>query len=218
MRMIGIISFLAAAAASPAGAVTVEAANGDWSTLPQLSQRGYQHLSEKMQAKLYEIASSQQCNSFVPTQGRLDLKMTFAVQYAPDGSLSRVVLPQLNCPEAEGVAGGMLLEMVQAGDYAATGKSANGWYQGTLGFTFAGDRATEPSVAILNHKQAPTTKMGSVTGTDPNEVLCEKVEEIGTRLVANRTCMSRAKWAEQKRLSRDVIERIQVQRGCKDVC
>ena len=212
MNSLRALSLLVAALSVPAAAVTVESATGDWTKLPQLSQRGYDHLSEKMQAKLYEIAESKQCPSFALNQGRLDLRIGFATQYAPDGTLSRLILPKLGCPEAESVAGGAVLEMIQAGDYAPTGKSANGWYQGTLGFTFAGDTAR--NVGVVQVAAQP----GSVKGPDPNETVCEKVEVIGTRLTSNRVCMSRAQWAEQKRLSREEIDRVQTQRGCKDTC
>lgn len=216
MRMIAGLALLMAAVGSSAAAVNVEVATGDWSKLPQLSQRGYEHLNEKMQAKLYEIAKAEQCPSFKLIQDRLSMRLSFAVQYGDDGTLRRVILPKLECAEAESVAGGALLEMLQAGDYGPTGKSRNGWYQGTLGFSFAGDSAREPSIAQTKAQQAATTQQGSVTATDPNEVLCEKAEEIGTRLVVKRVCMTRAQWAEQKRASRDVIERLQTQRGCKD--
>lgn len=217
-RLCTLSMLLAALSTQAAAAVSVEAANGDWSKLPQLSQRGYEHLSEKMQAKLYEIAGSQQCPSFKLVQDRLDLRMTFAVRYGPDGTLSRLIIPQLNCAEAESVAGGALLEMVQAGDYAPTGKSGNGWYQGTLGFSFAGQNAHDLSVAQAKQQQAATTQQGAAKTPDPNEIVCEKVLEIGSRLATTRTCMTRAQWAENKRLTRQQIEEIQVQRPCKDTC
>jgi hypothetical protein len=218
MRHVVSVALLLAAVSVPASAVTVEAATGDWSKLPQLDQKGYSHLDEKMQAKLYEIAGSQKCPSFKLVQDRLDLRLSFAVKYAPDGTLDRVILPELNCGEAAGVIGGTLLAMLQGGDYAASGKSANGWYQGTLGFSFAGENAREASVSQLKQQQVATAAGGAVKGVDPNEILCERVEAIGTRLSAARTCMTRAQWAEQKRLTRQDIEKLQTQRPCKDTC
>jgi hypothetical protein len=218
MKVFPILSLLMGVSSTQAIAVTVEVASGDWSNLPQLSQRGYEHLNEKMQAKLYEIASTQQCPSFKLVQDRLDVRWSFAVQYAADGTLNRVILPKLDCAGAESVAGGALLEMLQAGDYAPTGKSVNGWYQGTLGFSFAGDSAREASVTTLKQQQLATTQQGTVRALDPNEVVCEKVEEIGTRLVSRRTCMTRAQWSEQKRLTRQMIDQVQTQRPCKDTC
>lgn len=212
MNRLCTFSLLLAAVSVQARAVTVESATGDWSKLPQLNQRGYAHLNEKMQAKLYEIAESKQCPSFVLKQGRLDFRMSFATQYGPEGSLDRVVLPKLDCPEAESVVGGAILEMLQGGDYAPTGKSRGGWYQGGLAFSFAGKDAREPAVAQTNDHQAIKN------ANDPNQIVCQKEERIGTRLISDRVCMSKSQWAEQKRLTRQTIEQVQVQRPCKDVC
>ncbi len=53
---------------------------------------------------------------------------------------------------------------------------------------------------------------------DPNEVVCEKQEETGSRLASHQVCMTRAQWAEQRRLNRQDIEKVQVQRACTDRC
>ncbi|HEX4800856.1 MAG TPA: hypothetical protein VFU91_06715 [Sphingomicrobium sp.] len=212
MNRLCTLSLLFAAISFPAGAVTVESANGDWSKLPQLSQRGYDHLNEKMQAKLFEIAESHQCPAFVLNQGRLDFKMSFAAQYLPDGTLEKLVLPKLDCAEAESVAGGAVLEMLQSGDYAPTGKSRNGWYQGGFMFSFAGKEAREPGV-VQASQDHPIQN-----ANDPNQIVCQKEERLGSRLVMDRICMSRAQWAEQKRLTRQTIDQVQIQRACKDTC
>jgi hypothetical protein len=209
MNRLSALALVVAALAVPAGAVTVEAANGDWSKLPQLSQRGYQHLDEKMQAKLYEIAASRQCPSFGLKQDRLEFSVSFATQYSSDGTLQRLVLPQLDCAEAEGVVGGALLAMLQAGDYAPTGKSSAGWYQGKLNFSFAGDSARDASASSASGARVAESR-------DPNEVVCEKAEEIGTRLSNKRVCMTRSQWEEQKRQTRQMIEQVQMQRPCAD--
>ena len=48
---------------------------------------------------------------------------------------------------------------------------------------------------------------------DPNEVVCEKQEETGSRLAVKRVCMPRYQWAERKSQDRQEIERVQMQRG-----
>ena len=213
MKSFWAFPLLLASASMATATVTVEAANGDWSKLPQLSQRGYDHLNEKMMAKLYEIAASKQCPSFGLSLGRLDLRIGFAVQYASDGSLSRLVIPKLNCPEAESIAGGAVLEMIQAGDYVPTGKSGNGWYQGTLGFAFKGESAREPAVVPA------AAQPGAVKGPNPTEIVCDKVEVLGTRLTTKRVCMTRAEWAQRRRSDREEVERVQTRRGCSnDAC
>jgi hypothetical protein len=205
-----MLAMLMLASASPsAAAVTVESATGDWSKLPHLNQLGYAHLDEKMQAKLFEIAQGGQCPSLKLQGGRLDLRITFATQYASDGSLSRLILPKLDCADAEGVLGGTVLEMLQGGDYTPSGKSSAGWYEGELGFSFTAPDARSPAVEKASNPQ--TQQLLSKTHDD-NEMVCEKTEQIGTRLATNRICMSRAQWAEQKRLTREEIDKAQMQR------
>jgi invasion protein IalB len=51
---------------------------------------------------------------------------------------------------------------------------------------------------------------------DPNEVICEKQEEIGSRLGSKRVCMTRSQWAEQKGQDRQEVEKVQTQRGMYD--
>ena len=135
-HLLGLALLLAPAAAA---AVSVETANGDWSQLPALHHRGYDHLSTKMMQKLFEISSEGKC--VLPGRsGRLKkelhLSLSFAAHYEPDGTLTRVILPKLNCPEGEGVIGGALLEMMRAGDYKPTGKNLDGWYRGQFSFSY----------------------------------------------------------------------------------
>lgn len=129
--------FLALIAAT-APQVSVITSDGDWSRLPALSQRGYDHLNTKMMLKLHQIAMTRQCVLPGLVGNRLDMNLSFAAQFNPDGTLKMIVIPRYNCPEAEGVIGGALLEMMQAGDYKPTGKSPEGWYRGTFGFAFEG--------------------------------------------------------------------------------
>ena len=123
---------LTTGAASP---VIVETATGDWSKLPRLQTLGSGHLNSKVMVRLHQIASQGQCSLPGYSAGRLDLKISFAAQYDPGGSLQRIILPKLNCAEAEGLIGGALLDMMRGGDYRRTGKSPKGWYRGQFGFS-----------------------------------------------------------------------------------
>lgn len=64
--------------------------------------------------------------------------------------------------------------------------------------------------AFAEGTQQPTNKK------NPNEVVCERQEETGSRLSSIRVCKTRAQWAEDRRLTRQEIEQVQTQRGCKD--
>ncbi|HTK57591.1 MAG TPA: hypothetical protein VL336_01265 [Sphingomicrobium sp.] len=119
--------------------VTVQTADGNWSRLPSLQARGYDHLNSDFMTRLHQIASQGQCQLPGYSGNRLDLNLSFAAQYDPGGTLQRIVLPKLNCPEAEGLIGGALLEMMRGGDYRPTGKNPEGWYRGQFSFSFVGD-------------------------------------------------------------------------------
>ena len=51
-----------------------------------------------------------------------------------------------------------------------------------------------------------------------SEIVCEKTEVLGSRLGTKRVCMTRAEWAERRRLERQEIEKAQVQRGSCEGC
>ena len=45
---------------------------------------------------------------------------------------------------------------------------------------------------------------------DPNEIVCEKQEVLGSRLAAKRVCMTRAEWDQQRQADRQLIDRSQL--------
>jgi hypothetical protein len=62
--------------------------------------------------------------------------------------------------------------------------------------------------------QAPTTggTTNDANGGDPNQQICQAVSETGSRLGHARICMTRAQWAEQRRSTRQGVERQQTTR------
>lgn len=46
---------------------------------------------------------------------------------------------------------------------------------------------------------------------DPNRMVCEKQEVVGSRLGTKRVCMTAAEWAAKRREERQMIDRSQVQ-------
>lgn len=139
-HLLALPLLFATAAAAPMP--KVEVATGDWSELPALQSRNYNHLQSNVMQRLWELAHSKTCAIPGYSIGNLDFRMSFAAQYNPDGSVARVILPKLACPEAEGILGGALVEMIQGGDYRPTGASEQGWYQGSLTFGFEGGRGS----------------------------------------------------------------------------
>ena len=137
-RLLALPLFLATTMATAAPMPEVQAATGDWSDLPALQSRGYDHLHSNVMQRLWELAHSKTCTIPGYSIGNLDFRMTFAAQYNPDGTVAKIIIPKLDCPEAEQILGGALVEMIQGGDYRPTAKSEKGWYQGSLTFGFEG--------------------------------------------------------------------------------
>jgi hypothetical protein len=56
--------------------------------------------------------------------------------------------------------------------------------------------------------QQQTTKPAK----DPNEIICERQTELGSRLATQRVCKTRAQWAEERLLNRQDVEKAQISR------
>lgn len=46
---------------------------------------------------------------------------------------------------------------------------------------------------------------------DPNRIICEKQEVVGSRLATKRVCMTAAQWETRRREDREAIEKGQMQ-------
>jgi len=126
------------AAAAPQ-APTVQVATGDWSKLPALQHGDYNHLSTAIMSKVYEIGRQNRCKLPGQYGNHIDLSISFAAQFGPDGKLVRLLLPQLNCLEAESWLGGTLVQSIQHGDFQpATKANPEGWYRGDFSFYYEG--------------------------------------------------------------------------------
>jgi invasion protein IalB len=71
------------------------------------------------------------------------------------------------------------------------------------------------ALAAQSQQAAPSNSGASSAAKtlDPNEVVCEKQEVIGSRLASKRICMTRSQWADQKGQDRQEVEKVQTQRG-----
>ena len=65
---------------------------------------------------------------------------------------------------------------------------------------------TNPPASSASANQAKPTK-------DPNEVICEKQQEPGSRLASAKVCHTRAEWADLRHQDRQMIDRAQTQIG-----
>lgn len=138
-RFLAVPLFFVMVAAAPLQPV-VQVATGDWSQLPALEHRNDNHLGSNGMARIFQLAAQRKCTIPGYTYRKLDLRVSFAVQYNADGSPARIVVPALNCPEAESIIASSVLAMVKGRDFAPHGPAADqGWYQGMLVWGYEAD-------------------------------------------------------------------------------
>lgn len=62
-------------------------------------------------------------------------------------------------------------------------------------------------------QQTPTTRSSKASAADPNQQICRQINRLGSRLDRQRVCMTRAEWEEQRRTSRQGLDRMQSSRA-----
>ena len=58
---------------------------------------------------------------------------------------------------------------------------------------------------------APVPPAPPTADSRPDRMICERVEELGSRLNSHRVCMLRSQWQDQRRENKMQIDRAQVQ-------
>lgn len=71
--------------------------------------------------------------------------------------------------------------------------------------------AATPAVAQTQAQPQPQPAAAKVS--DANQVICEKQEEIGTRLAARKVCHTRSEWAQIRGDDRSLLEHTQQERS-----
>ena len=80
------------------------------------------------------------------------------------------------------------------------------------GSALAQQPATQQTAGSPQQVTVTGEKPSDKKAPDPNQVVCEKQQDTSSRLVSHRVCMTRGQWAEQRRLDRQEIEKIQTER------
>ena len=57
--------------------------------------------------------------------------------------------------------------------------------------------------------QASGQQQNAKPARDPNEIVCERQNETGSRLAITKVCKTRAQWAEDQRADRVILEKVQ---------
>ncbi len=64
-----------------------------------------------------------------------------------------------------------------------------------------------PALAQSQPADQPTSP---AKGKSANRMICEKIEQIGSRLASKRICMTAEQWAEKRRVDRDELQAAQM--------
>lgn len=71
---------------------------------------------------------------------------------------------------------------------------------------------TDPGVWQSTARDLPARAVAPRTASNPNETICRREREPGTRVVIRRTCMTRQEWADYRRELRQNVDRAQMTR------
>ncbi len=58
---------------------------------------------------------------------------------------------------------------------------------------------------------APARAAAPAASKDPNRIICERQEEIGTRLGGKKVCKTAAQWDEERQQEREALDKFQRQ-------
>ena len=119
----------------PASAASVEVATGDWSNIPWAEHRAYNIISGEAVERIHKSFADGSCKLRGQSKTRLNLRVPFLVKFGGDGSVERIVVRKLGCPDVESVIGSSLLHQVKGGDYKATGENDALWYRSEVRLT-----------------------------------------------------------------------------------
>jgi hypothetical protein len=71
------------------------------------------------------------------------------------------------------------------------------------------------SPAVADTPPSANAPAARKSGTDPNEVICQRQEVVGSRLQKRRVCMTRAQWADLRLQDRQALDKAQTMQGMK---
>lgn len=129
--LIGAMAFLAAPATAQ---VTVDVGRGDWSRIPHVQPRGQLRMADAQMDAIERIAEQGRCNVAGMRREAVDIADPFLIRYGADGSVERIVLQDLGCPELEVTLGAAVHHLARGNEYRPRGNVVPGWYRSEIAF------------------------------------------------------------------------------------
>lgn len=134
MKLSNLVLALSLFAAPAAAQTTVDVGTGDWSRIPVVQPRGYLRMADAQMDVIEQIAQQGRCT--VPGLGpnAVDISVPFLIRYGATGSVERIVLQDLHCPELEIALGAAVLQLARGDEYRPRGNTIPGWYRSEIAF------------------------------------------------------------------------------------
>ena len=119
--------------AVPAAAQRVEVADGDWSDFPALEKSQTVNLGDGAMADIDRLVAAGKCDQ-LGTKKRIRMEIPFIAQFSDTGTVERVMLQRINCPEVETIAANAAYYAAKWGRIKPGSSNAAGWYRGSVSY------------------------------------------------------------------------------------
>lgn len=130
-----LLAVSAAFLCQPAFAQSVEVADGDWAGIPVAATTGGPAwISEASMARIDKLVAAGKCIA-VGNRKRVNLNVPVLFQFDGTGTVQKVVVRRIGCPEVESVVASVAASRVKLGYYKPTGQNQTGWYRGEVSYS-----------------------------------------------------------------------------------
>ena len=113
---------------SPASAQSVDVGNANWSKLPAVTAKPSRIDTAQLATAVETILSTKQCTLRDQSSRHFDISVPYAVQFDPQGKVSRILVGSMDCTPLEQLVGYVVLARSDAGDYTAGNAGPDRWY------------------------------------------------------------------------------------------
>ena len=130
-----LLTALLALTATPLAAQRVEVADADndWADFPTLAKSMTVNLGDGTMADVDRLVAAGKCKT-IGNKKRIRMQIPFLVQFGDKGSVDRVMLKRIGCPEVESIAASAALYAAQDGRIRQGSGNAAGWYRGLVNY------------------------------------------------------------------------------------
>lgn len=128
-----LIAAAIATFALPATAQRIEVSDGDWSDFPALAKSQTVNLGDGAMADIDRLVAAGKCDK-IGNKKRIRMEIPFIAQFSEGGSVERVMLQRIGCPEVEAIAANAAYYAAKGGLIKSGTSNPAGWYRGLVSY------------------------------------------------------------------------------------